>query len=567
MANTVHPVTAYAEAVVAGDILAGKLIHLACERHLRDLATGHERGLWFDEAAADDALTFFGFLPHIKGEWAGKDEHGQLRTLTLEPWQQFIIGSLFGWKRADGTRRFRTAYVEVPRKNAKSTLSAGIGLYLAFFDNEPGAEVYAAATKRDQAKIVWGDAKQMVLKQPALRRRVTALVGNLNDPATTSKFEPLGGDGDNQDGLNIHGAVIDELHAHKTRTMVDVIDTATGARRQPLIVEITTAGFDRESVCWQHHEYTRQVVEGTVEDDSWFGTIYSIDKDDDWADESAWAKANPNLGVSVKIDDLRRKCKRAKEIPAEQNPFKRLHLDVWTDQATLWMDLDKWDTCAGLVAWQELPETLAGRACYAGLDLASTTDIAALVLVFPNDDDPTGFDLVPCFWVPEATLVERTQKGNVPYLTWVEQGLIEATPGDVIDYGAIMARFDQAAQDYDIREVGYDRWGSTQLIQDMQTAGLTVVPIGQGFASMSAPTKELQTLVLTRRLRHGGHPVLRWMASNMVVDQDAAGNLKPAKHKSSGKIDGIVAAIMGIDRATRQENPTSKYETEDLLIL
>jgi phage terminase large subunit-like protein len=548
----------YIDLVLSGEQPAGQLLRLACERHQRDLKAARGRGLRFDAQAAKRAIAFFSVLRHSKGEWAGQE-------FTLQPWQIFVIASLFGWRRADGTRRFRRAYIEVPRKNGKSTLVSGIGLYLFAADDEPGAEVYTAATKREQARIVHGEAMRMVKASPLLAREIGIFKDNLHVLDTNSKYEPLGADADTMDGLNIHGAIIDELHAHKTSAVVDVLDTGTGARRQPLIVEVTTAGWDRHSVCWRHHDYSRQVLEATVDDDSWFCFVAGIDADDDWADPEVWAKANPNYGISVKPDDLARKASRAKSVPAEQNVFKRLHLDVWTEQAERWLDLERWDACS---APPDL-DRLKGRKCFAGLDLASTIDLASLVLVFPDDEaEPTLYDVLAFFWVPEATVAERTRKGSAPYQTWVDQGLITATEGNVIDYLAILLLLDELAQLYDIDELGYDRWGATELVQKIQAAGLAVIPIGQGFASMAAPTKELLNLTLAGRLRHGGHPVLRWMASNMVVQQDPAGNLKPDKNKSTEKIDGMVALIMAIDRATRQPGEgDSVYESRGLIVL
>ena len=546
--------SAYLKEVASTKRPACQFVSQAVARHKRDLKDGKDRGLRFDETAARHALAFFGVLHHSKGEWAGQ-------TFAPNGWEVFIIASLFGWKRADGTRRFRRAYIEVPRKNGKSTLLAGLGLYLLAADNEPGAEVYSAATKRDQARIVHGEAIRMVKSSPMLSKEIAVYRDNLNILATASKYEPLGADSDTLDGLNVHAAVVDELHAHKTRGVIDVLDTATGARRQPLIVEITTAGWDRQSICFEHHDYSRQVLEGSLPDDSWFAFIAAADKDDDWQDPATWAKANPNLGISVKLDDLKRKAARAARVPAEQNTFKRLHLNIWTEQSERWLDMDEWNACETAIDWP----LFNGRECYAGLDLASTTDIAALVLLFPNSEGAQiSFDVLPFFWVPEDSAEERTQKGNVPYTTWIALGLIEATSGNVIDYKAILARLIELRGMYDIKGVAYDRWGSTQLIRDMQDEGFEVIPFGQGFASMTAPTKELMNCVLTRRIRHDGNPVLRWMASNMVVQQDPAGNLKPDKAKSSEKIDGMVALIMALDRATRKAE--SAYEERGIMV-
>lgn len=558
--STASVVTAYAERVLAGDVPTGALVRLACERHQRDLESGHERGLRFDDDAAQLACDFFTLLQHSKGEWGGQ-------RFVLEPWQMFIVGCIFGWKHLDGRRRFRRSYVEIPRKNGKSTISAGIGLYLLVADGEPGAEVYSAATKKDQAMITHSEAVRMVKASPSLRRRVGVRVNNLHVEATNSRYSPLSADANTMDGLNVHAAIIDELHAHPTRKIVDVLDTATGARRQPLIFEITTAGWDRLTVCWQHHEYSRQVVEGLVTDDTWFAYVAGADLGDDWQDEATWAKANPNLGVSVSLDDLRAKAKRARQIPDEQNAFKRLHLDIWTEQAERWLDLDDWTASAGPVAYDELPGRLAGRRCYAGLDLSSTEDIAALVLVFADDAEPVGYDVLCWFWVPEETVRRRTERGNVPYSRWVEEGLITATAGNVIDYDIIEATIAGLADLYEIKELAYDPWNALALITRLQGRGLEVIPIRQGFASLSAPTKHLQALTLGTRLHHGNNPVLTWMAGNMAVVSDPAGNIKPAKDKSSEKIDGMAALVNAVARLIVQpERKESVYERMGLFL-
>lgn len=529
---------------------------------------------------ANRAIRFFGLLKHSKGEWAGQ-------SFKLELWQKFIVGCLFGWLRADGTRRFRTAYVEIPRKNGKSTLAAGVALYLLVADGEPGSEVYSAATKKEQAKIVHGEAVRMVKSSPALKKRVQIYADNLSVGKTNSKFEPLSADGETHDGLNIHGAVVDEFHAHKTRLISDVIETATGARREPLIFYITTAGHDQTSACYENHQYGEQVLSGVITDDTFFCYIATIDKEDDWTDPTVWAKANPNYGISCKPDDLERKCEKARQIPSYQNSFKRLHLNVWTEQLDRWLDIEKWDACNAPVDM----ETLLGRDAYGGLDLAQVDDIAALVLAFPEeleewvdlpeepsdewDEDEieaggrtetvTYFDLLCFFWVPEATVIARTKKG-VPYHPWVEQGLITATEGEVIDYGFIRKRLTDLASIFNIKEVAYDPYNATHIVQELQDEGIEMIPFRQGWVSMSPAMKLLLTVVLTRRLRHGGNAVLRWMASNMVVKIDEAGNIMPHKSKRSEKIDGMVAAAMGLDRASRREGG-SVYDERDMLVL
>jgi len=529
------PVEAYARAVLAGEVVAGRLVKLACARHLRDLEEGPARGLRWDRAAAAFAIGFFGFLKQSKGEWAGQ-------PLTLQPWQAFVVGSIFGWKGADGTRRFKTAYEELARKNGKSTVAAGIGLLLAFFSGEPGAEVYTAATKRDQARIVHSEAVRMVKASPVLRQRVRVYKDNLNSEATNSKYEPLGADADTLDGLNPNGVIVDELHAHKTRAMLDVLETATGARREPLTFVITTAGVAGESVYGETHDYAEKVLDGRQQDDTFFAFVAAIDEGDSWQDEACWPKANPNLGVSVKIDDLRRKAEKAKAMPGALMAFLRLHLNVRTQVHSAWLDIDRWDACAAGVE----AAALEGRECYAGLDLASTTDVAALVLLF---SDGGAYDVLPCFWVPENACRQRERTNKTRFDAWVRAGLVEATPGDVIDYDRIRAKINELNERYHVKEIAIDRWNSTQLAAQLGGDGFEVVGFGQGFASMSAPTKELEGLILSGRLRHGGHPVLRWMAGNVAVEQDAAGNLKPSKKKSTEKIDGVVALVMALGRA------------------
>lgn len=533
----------YAHDVVEGDIVACRWVHLACERHMRDLVDGPERGLRFDADAGQHVIDFFQFLRHSKGEWAGQ-------TVTLEGWQQFVLWVVFGWRRADGTRRFRTAYQEVARKNGKSTIGAGIGLYLLVADGEPGAEVYTAATKRDQARITHSEATRMVKASPSLRRKIRTFKDNLHIPGSASKFEPLGRDTDSMDGLNVHAAIVDELHAWKTRDMWDLIDTATGSRRQPLIFAITTAGFDRQSICYQQHEYTEKVLSGVVQDDSFFGIIFTLDDGDDWEDSRNWVKANPNLGVSKKLDDTKRKAQRAKEMPSALNAFLRLELNVWTQSETKWINVDKWGACGKAVDGGGL----RGRTGYGGLDLSSTTDISAFLLVFPPQTPDDDYQVLCRFWIPEESMRVRSKRDRVPYEAWVRQGFIQATPGNVIDYDFILAQIDEDAQAYDLDEVAFDRWGATRIVQGIEEKGLTCVQFGQGFASMSPPMKELEKLILGGKLAHGNNPVLTWMADNLVAAEDPAGNIKPSKDRSREKIDGMVALIMALDRALRHNS-------------
>ena len=548
----------YVEDVLSGEVAACKWVKLAARRHLRDLETGAERGLWLDEDAAQIAIDFFSLLKHSKGEWAGQ-------VIRLEPWQQFVAWELFGWKREDGTRRYRTSYLEVARKNGKSTMGAGIGNYLLVADGEPGAEVYSAATKRDQARITHSEATRMVKASPALRRRIRCFKDNLHIPDTASKYEPLSSDYNSLDGLNIHGAIVDEIHAHKTRDLWDVLETSTGSRRQPLMFAITTAGFDRQSLCFQLHEYTEKVLESLVEDDSFFGMIFSLDQDDDWQDEGCWSKANPNLGVSKYLDDMRRKAKRAREMPSALNAFLRKELNVWTQSETKWMPMEHWRACGKHVD----AAGLRGRTCYGGLDLSSNIDISAFVLVFPPQIEGEDYQVLCRFWIPEESMIERSRRDRVPYDAWVRQGYIEATPGNVIDYDFILAQIDEDAQAYDIQEIAFDRWGATRIQSQLMERGGDewLVQFGQGFRSMSPPMKDLEKLVLGHQLAHGNNPVLGWMADNLVARQDPAGNIKPDKEKSREKIDGMVALIMALDRAIRHGEVGSVYQTRGVLTI
>lgn len=516
---------------------------------------------YFDERAAELAVRFFErLLVHSKGEWASK-------PFTLEPWQRDeIIRPLFGWKRtSDGTRRYRRAYIEVPRKNGKSSLAAGIALLLLFADNEPGSEVYSAAADRDQAAIVFDEARRMVEASSHLANRAQVYKRVVHVPETHSVYRVLSADAYTKHGLNAHGVIFDELHAQPTRDLWDVLTTSTGARRQPLVVAITTAGFDRESICWELHEYARQIKAGIIQDDTFLSVIYAADEADDWLDPNVWAAANPNLGVSVKLDYLRNEARRAELTPAYQNTFRRLHLNQWTQQDTRWLPLEAWDRCATPVN----DALLNGAVCYGGLDLSSTWDLSSFVLVFPNEEgEEERFAWLPFFWIPEENMIERARKDRVPYDAWARDGWIRTTEGDVIDYAYIVRAIEELGERYQIREIAFDRWGAFQVSQALAGAGFEMVGFGQGFASMASPTKELLRIVLDAKLAHGGHPVLRWMADNMVVSTDAAGNVKPNKAKSTERIDGIVAGIMALDRAIRHEgNGRSIYEDRGLEVV
>ena len=566
--STIH-VHEYADDVLAGREVAGKLVRQACARHFHDLETADERGLFFDQFEVQRWLDFFALLRHSKGEWAGQ-------PFELGRWQQFIVGSVFGWRWLDdGTRRYKTAYNEIARKNGKTTLLAGVGLGGLVIDGEPGAEVYAVATKRDQARIVFEEADRMVKRSESLSKKVNPFRTSLAVDSTASKFEPLGADHNTLDGLNTHMGLIDELHAHKTAALYEVIETSTGARRQPLMFAITTAGSDQTTVCWEQHEYAEKILSGVLEDDSFFAFIATIDEGDRWDDPGVWIKSNPNLGVSVKVDKLREEVDQAKATPRKQNACRRLRLNQWTRAETRLLDLDVWDAGAGELLPLEIERKNEGRPCWAGLDLSSTTDVSAFVAVWPPEDPETDpFDVACRFWIPGADLEQRVIKHRVPYDQWVQDGWVLATDGEVIDYRAIVEEILGFREKIPIHELAFDRWGSTAISNELTDEGLVMVQFGQGYGSMSSPTKELERLVISKMIRHGSHPVLRWMADNLEVSTDPAGNIKPKKPdhtKSSKKIDGMVSLIMGLSRAmvgeTAEPEQESVYRTRGALIL
>lgn len=503
-------------------------------------------------------------MQHSKGEWAGQ-------PFELAPWQAFILWVLFGWKRtSDGQRRFRTAFIFVPRKNGKTSLMAGIGLYLLVLDGEQGAEVYSAATKREQAKLSWDEAVRMRAASPSLKEITQHWKSSdtISMEATNSKFRPLGADADTLDGLNVHGALIDELHAHRTPEVVDVLQTATGSRRQPLQFEITTAGFDQQGIGYQHYDYGKKILEGVFEDDTWFVFLAELDSGDDWRDPLTWAKANPNLGVSVKQDDLERKAKEAENRPAALNNFLCKHLDVWTQQEERWISIEAWDACGPESDADGCAEELRGRTCYGGMDLSSRVDVTAFALVFPEPDG--GFRQLSWFWIPEESMRERELRDRVPYGVWAEEGYVEVTPGNVIDYERIKAKIGELATRYDILEVGFDPWSATQIALQLGEEGLNMVEISQRYSTLSEPSKAFEALVLSKKLRHDGNLLMRWMVDCVSIVTDTLGNIRPAKpdrRKSAKRIDGVAATVNALFCALRHEESGSVYDQRDMVFL
>lgn len=515
----------------------------------------------YDKSSADYAVAFIEALSHTKGTWAGK-------PFELIDWQERIIRDVFGILKPNGYRQFNTAYVEIPKKMGKSELAAAVALLLTCGDNEERAEVYGCAADRNQASIVFNVAADMVRMCPALSKRVKILdsTKRLIYQPTGSIYQVLSADVSNKHGFNTHGVVFDELHTQPNRKLFDVMTKGSGdARMQPLYFLITTAGDNQNSICWEVHQKALDIINGRKNDPTFYPVIYGADPEDDWTDPKVWKKANPSLGITVGMDKVKAAFESARQNPAEENSFRQLRLNQWVKQAIRWMPMDKWDACAFAVN----PEELRGRVCYGGLDLSSSTDITAFVLVFPPVDEDDKYSVIPFFWIPEDNIDLRVRRDHVNYDLWQKQGFLKTTEGNVVHYGFIETFIEELGTKYNIREIAFDRWGAVQMVQNLEGLGFTVVPFGQGFKDMSPPTKELMKLTLEQKIAHSGHPVLRWMMDNIFIRTDPAGNIKPDKEKSSEKVDGAVATIMALDRAIRcgNDNSESVYDDRGLLIL
>ena len=513
----------------------------------------------YDKDAADYAVMFIESLCHTKGTWAGK-------PFELIDWQEQIIRDLFGILKPNGYRQFNTAYVEIPKKMGKSELAAAVALLLTCGDGEERAEVYGCAADRQQAAIVFDVAADMVRMCPALSRRVKILASQkrIIYKPTNSFYQVLSAEAYSKHGFNIHGVVFDELHTQPNRKLFDVMTKGSGdARMQPLYFLITTAGTDTHSICYETHQKAKDILEGRKIDPTFYPVIYGADESEDWTDPKVWRKANPSLGITVGIDKVRAACESARQNPGEENAFRQLRLNQWVKQAVRWMPMEKWDACAFAVNEGDLE----GRVCYGGLDLSSTTDITAFVLVFPPTDEDDRYVVLPYFWIPEDSMDLRVRRDHVPYEVWERQGYLMTTEGNVIHYGYIEKFIERLGEKFNIREIAFDRWGAIQMVQNLEGMGFTVVPFGQGFKDMSPPTKELMKLVLEKRIAHGGHPVLRWMMDNIYIRTDPAGNIKADKERSTEKIDGAVATIMALDRAIRCGNVSTASVYDDRGIL
>lgn len=515
----------------------------------------------YDKAAADYAVRFIECLAHTKGTWAGK-------PFELIDWQERIIRDLFGVLKPNGYRQFNTAYIEIPKKNGKSELAAAVALLLTCGDGEERAEVYGCAADRQQAAIVFDVAADMVRMCPALNKRVKILTSQkrIVYVPTNSFYQVLSAEAYSKHGFNIHGVVFDELHTQPNRKLFDVMTKGSGdARMQPLYFLITTAGTDTNSICYEQHQKAQDILERRKIDKTFYPVIYGAPDDADWTSPEVWKNSNPSLGETIGMDKVEAACESAKQNPGEENAFRQLRLNQWVKQTVRWMPMHKWDACK--VDFDE--SLLEGRVCYGGLDLSSTTDITAFVLVFPPTDEDEHYYILPYFWLPEETLDLRVRRDHVPYDLWQRQGFLMTTEGNVVHYGFIENFIDELGTRFNIREIAFDRWGAVQMSQNLEGLGFTLVQFGQGYRDMSPPTKELMKLTLEQKIAHNGHPVLRWNMDNIFIKRDPAGNIKPDKEKSTEKIDGTVATIMALDRAIRCGNDTgdSIYDERELLIL
>jgi phage terminase large subunit-like protein len=514
-------------------------------------------GCWFDQSAGERVVEFFGkFLRHTLGQWAGQ-------PFQLLDWQRDdVVMPLFGWMRADGRRRFRRAYIEVRKKNGKSTLCGGLALYLLLADGEPRAQIYGAAADRDQAGIVFNEAANMVQASGELARRLEVVrsTKRIIDARTGSLYHAISADAYSNEGLNAHGIIFDELHAQKNRDLWDALRYSTASRRQPLLIAITTAGYDRESICYEQHDYAQGVLDGVIDDASLFACIRAARPDDDWTDPEVWRRANPSFGVTIDADQFADDFQEARQSPRKESAFRRYRLNQWLHHADCWLSSEVWQRGAEPFD----PAMLEGQQCSVGIDLARKRDIAAVVLVFPIDG---SYYLLPRFYLPREGLADKEREDHVSYAAWARAGLLTLTDGDVIDYRVIRNQIGEDAQRYTIHEIAYDPWNAELLCNQQlgQEDGFEVVEVRQTMAMMAPATAELEKLLQAGRLRHGGHPVLTWMAGHTAVRQDVNQNIMPSKKNSTSRIDGIVATIIGLSRAVFHAPKRSVYETRGLL--
>lgn len=514
---------------------------------------------YYCKEAADRAVLFIESLKHSDGVWAGK-------PFKLLPWQENLIRDIFGTLKKDGYRQFNTSYCEIPKKNGKSELAAAVALYLLCGDYEEGAQVYGCAADRKQADIVFNVARKMVQLNKYLRKTVKVCTSQHRLEFRGGFYQVLSAEAYTKHGLNCSGVIFDELHAQPNRKLFDVMTKGSGdARKQPLFFLITTAGDDTHSICYEVHQKAIDIIEGRKIDKSFYPLIFGAGMDDDWTDPDVWIRSNPSLGVTIDIEKVKTACESAKQNPGEENAFRQLRLNQWVKQEKRWMPMIKYDECE----CNFNPDDLKGRVCYGGLDLSSSMDITAFVLVFPPTEEDDRYYVLPYCWIPKDNIEERCKRDHVEYDIWARQGYLLTTEGNVIHYGYIEQYINELNKVYNIKEIAYDRWGAIQLSQDLESLGFTVIPFGQGYKDMSPPTKELMSLVVSKKLAHNGHPVLRWMFDNIAIRTDEAGNIKMDKAKSIEKIDAAVATVMALDRALRNLNQKTEsvYDNRGLLFL
>lgn len=552
----------YAELVVAGKYQASKWTRLACERQLRDLDRwrGRDSEYQFSEERAERICEFVAAMPHVKGRWA-RDR----RTIALESWQAFLLASVFGWIRPDGRRRFRTAFNLIPRKNAKSTLTSAVSLYMLTMDGEEGAEVYSAATNYDQAALVWKDARQMLERSPELRAAVGA--GDNSEAiyieGTNSRFTPLcaipSGSPGKLDGLNPSFAVLDEVHAMKNRLLYDALDTGMGARSQPLLWLISTAGGDLAGICYEQQQYVQKILEGVLVDETYFGMVYTIDPTDDWQDPDVWQKANPNFGISVDPDDLARQAARAKNLPSLEAAFLTKRLNVWSNADSAWLDMNAYHACGDPALKLE---QFVGQAAYYGLDLASRTDILALTLLFPQPDGKVvSFGR---YYLPEET-IERSE--NSQYEGWAKMGRLIPIEGAINDWEIVADDLVELTRRHPVRKICFDPAMATQLQVILQKRGISgsqMVDVRQVVTVMSPAMKELEAYIVAGRWLHDACPVTTWMFSNVVCHRDAKDNIYPRKLRLEQKIDGPVSAMIGLTQLLADNSRGYRYREKGI---
>lgn len=563
------PILKYARDVLAGTIPAARWIRAACQRHIDDLEHGHERGLRWDQAAAERVLRFFGHLKHSKGRRFAK------RAFVLEPWQAFVVGVAFGWKRSDGTRRFRVVFVELPRKNGKSTLAAGMALYLLMADGEPGAEVYSVATKKEQAAIVFGEARRMIAKTPMLAKRVRRKREELHHTKSESVFKPLSSESKKLDGLNPSAFVADELHKWESRDLWDVLDTGTGSRDQPMKIAITTAGTLDESIYTEVRGYAETILEGNRHDDAFFGYVATIDEDDDPESPASWRKANPNWGVTVHETEMVEAFQRAKYTEAGRIRFLRDRVGLRLGTNLGGIPIDKWDKCKAPRIGSEtdkemqkrFAESLKGLPCWGALDIANTSDLAAMCLTFKRIEEGRSlYSQLWWFWCPEVAKDTVSEVLRETLRPWINTGYIVQSVDEQIDLREIKQTLINASRYYDILDCAFDPFNARQLAGELNEEGIPMFEFTQSIANYNEASKEWESAIRTRRLTHDGNPVMRWMVANCRFRTDGILRMMPDRKRSRSKIDGVAAGIMSFARAMQSDGP-SVYENRGIEVV